>query len=573
VSTAGVRYGSDLVVDLLREAGIEHVAFNPGATFRGIHDSLVHTPGAPQVVLCLHEAVSVAVAQGYAKASGRPMAVLLHNVVGLQNAAMAIYNAWCDRAPMLLLGGTGPKSKAGRRPWIDWIHTAAPQAAVVRDHVKWDDEPHDLASVPESFARGLAAARTAPAGPVYLCYDVELQEDAIPADAAPEGIGRYPLPADPAPDPTALAELAAVLRGAERPVLLAGHAGEAPGAHAALGELAGLLGAPVLDTGVRLALPTSHPLNATGLPGLLEEADVVLALDVEDLRGPLGDRMGDGSRPGDVRVLEVTLGPLRLRGWSHDYGALAPAERQVVGGGDSAVAGLVGLLRADGPADPGAAAARADTVAARVETAREAWRRAGAAAEADGAVPLERLVHELGRALDGVPYVLANGTNGRLEHRQWRLDAPRQYLGWHAGGGLGYGVGAAIGAALAQAPGTITVDVQADGDLLFLPSALWTAAHLRLPILVVVHDNRQYGNTVEHAAALARHRGRADPRPHAGAALDDPPVDLAALARSFGIWSAGPIADPGTLAERLAEAVTVVRAGRPALVDVLTPGH
>jgi thiamine pyrophosphate-dependent acetolactate synthase large subunit-like protein len=208
-----------------------------------------------------------------------------------------------------------------------------------------------------------------------------------------------------------------------------------------------------------------------------------------------------------------------------------------------------------------------------VRDARAGWRRAGAAARADGAVPVERLVHELGRALEGVPHVLANGTNGRLEHRQWALDAPRQYLGWHAGGGLGYGVGAAIGAALAQAPGTITVDVQADGDLLFLPSALWTAAHLRLPILVVVHDNRQYGNTVEHAVAIARHRGRTDARPHAGAALDDPPVDLAALAASFGIWSAGPVADPATLADRLAEAVAVVRTGRPALVDVLTPGH
>jgi hypothetical protein len=112
--------------------------------------------------------------------------------------------------------------------------------------------------------------------------------------------------------------------------------------------------------------------------------------------------------------------------------------------------------------------------------------------------------------------VLANGTNGRLEHRLWALDRPRQYLGWHAGGGLGYGVGASIGVALAQEPGVVTVDVQADGDLLFLPSALWTAAHLGLPILIVVHDNRQYGNTVEHAAAIARHRGRTADRRYAG---------------------------------------------------------
>jgi hypothetical protein len=201
VSTAvpDLRYGSDLIVALLQEAGIEHVAFNPGASFRGLHDSLVHTPGAPQLTLCLHEMVAVSMAQGYAKAAGKPMAALLHNVVGLQNAAMAIYNAWCDRAPMLLLGGTGPKSKNRRRPWIDWIHTASVQGNLVRDFVTWDDEPHDVYSVEESFARGLSAASSSPQGPVYLCYDVDLQEDPLPADLVRQGIGRYAVPSPPAP--------------------------------------------------------------------------------------------------------------------------------------------------------------------------------------------------------------------------------------------------------------------------------------------------------------------------------------------------------------------------------------
>jgi thiamine pyrophosphate-dependent acetolactate synthase large subunit-like protein len=167
--------------------------------------------------------------------------------------------------------------------------------------------------------------------------------------------------------------------------------------------------------------------------------------------------------------------------------------------------------------------------------------------------------------------VLANGTNDRLELRQWDLSEPRQYLGWHAGGGLGYGVGATIGSALANRD-VINVDLQADGDLLFLPSALWTAAHLSLPTLFVVNDNRQYGNTVDHAAGLAAHRGRPDRR-HTGSALDDPATDLAALAASFGLWSAGPITDTETLRDRLQEAVAVVASGRPALLDVITPGH
>jgi acetolactate synthase-1/2/3 large subunit len=554
------RYGSDVIVDLLVEAGIEHVAFNPGASVRGIHDSLVHRDDAPAIALCLHEAVSVAVAQGYAKAARRPMAVLLHDVVGLQNASLAIYNAWCDRAAMVLLGGTGPKSKAKRRPWIDWIHTASVQANLVRDFVKWDDEPHDLASVPESFARGLSAASAAPAGPVYLCYDVDLQED--PVDAEVEGIARYPRASDPAPALAELDAIEAALREAARPAIVAGHAGATPEAFAAVGELAEALGAPVVDTGVRLVLASDHPLNGSGVDDVLDDADVVLALDVDDLRGPLGDS--------SATVLNVGVGQLKLRGWSHDYQPLAPAAVHVTATADHTAQALLARLR-DAPLEPETVRARREPIAARIAAARAERRKAAAAAEADVAVPLERLVAELDSALAGERFVVTNGTTVPLDMRQWTLTRPGQHLGWAAGGGLGYGVGGAIGAALAHGPDTISVDLQSDGDLLYLPSALWTAAHLRLPVLVVVHDNRQYANTVGHAARIARHRGRSDDRRHAGAGLTDPPVDLAALAASYGVWSAGPITDVHALHANLAEAIAVVRGGRPALLDVLTP--
>src|SRR3954470_5997398 len=357
------RYGSDLIVDLMVEAGIEHVAFNPGASFRGIQDSLVHTDGAPELALCLHEAVAVGVAQGYAKAAGKPMGVLLHDVVGLQNAAMAIYNAWCDRTPMLLIGGTGPRSKATRRPWIDWIHTANVQGELVRDFVKWDDEPHDVASIPESFARGWTAATAAPGGPVYLCYDVDLQEDPLPADYEPEGIARYVAPSAPAAPPAELDELASLLRHAERPAIVAGHSGGDDASFAALGQLAELLGAPVLDTGARLALATDHPLNASGGADPLHDADVVLAVDVDDLRGLLGGRLGDGSREGDLMLLDVGLGHLRLRGWSQDYQALAAAHPPRALAAGAALRGLLARLMHAPPA--------ADTVAERRARVRE----------------------------------------------------------------------------------------------------------------------------------------------------------------------------------------------------------
>jgi thiamine pyrophosphate-dependent acetolactate synthase large subunit-like protein len=550
MTSSATRYGSDAIVDLMIEAEIEHVAFNPGASFRGIHDSLVHTDGAPSVVLCMHEGVSVAVAQGYAKAAGKPMAVLLHDVVGLQNASMAIYNAWCDRAPMLLIGGTGPKSKARRRPWIDWIHTASVQAEQVRNYVKWDDEPNDMASVPESFARALTTSVAEPAGPIYLCYDVELQEDPLPEDYAAEPLSEYAVPAPPAASEQDLDELAEALRSAARPAIIAGYA-------SGVDALADALGAPVVDKGTRLALPTSHPLNASGMKGVLEEADVVLALDVDELRGPLGTSPS-------CTLLNVSLGHLRLRGWAHDYGPLQPATKHVTASADSVVAGLVKRLEPLGTPD---------AMKDRIADARQTWRNQAARAEADGCVPLERLVYELGRALEGERFVLANGTNQRIEHRLWNMTEPGQYLGWHAGGGLGYGVGAAIGCALAhQGSGTISVSVQADGDLLYLPSGLWTAARMSLPVLIVVHNNRQYGNTVEHAAAIAAQRGRPTDKRYEGAGLAEPAVGIAQLAQSFGVFATGPIADPASLQDALEEALAVVRSGRPALVDVLTPG-
>jgi thiamine pyrophosphate-dependent acetolactate synthase large subunit-like protein len=321
---------------------------------------------------------------------------------------------------------------------------------------------------------------------------------------------------------------------------------------------------------MRLALPTAHPLNASGVKGVLDKADVILALDVDELRGPLGLKQS-------ATLLNVSLGHLRLRGWAHDYQPLQPAARNITADTDSVVAGLLQLLAADDRSTVNGerrtkVAGRRSQVAGRIADARKQRRDAAATAHADGCIPLERLVHELGRALEGERFVLANGTNQRLEHRLWDMSEPGQYLGWHAGGGLGYGVGATIGASIALGPDTISVSVQADGDLLYLPSALWTAARLGLPVLIVVHNNRQYGNTVEHAAAIARARGRDAERRYEGAGLTDPSVGIAGLAESFGVWATGPVTDASTLPDRLAAAVEVARSGRPALVDVVTPG-
>lgn len=562
------RFGSDVVVDLLREGGIERVSFNPGSTVRGLQESLEQAGPPVELVLCLSEGVAVTVAQGYAKACGRPMAVLVHDVVGLQNASMAIYNAWCDRAPMLLIGGTGPMSKARRRAWIDWIHTASAQAEVVRQYVKWDDQPHDLDSVPESFARALTTAVAVPPGPVYWCLDVDLQEQEVtdPPAASRPLVASYPVPTPPAAAPQDLDELADLLRTARSPLLVSGFAGDTPEGFALLVELAELLHAPVLDVGPRFNFPTDHELWATALPEVVRGADLVVLLDCEDPVGALVAALPD---PAAVTVVNVTTAHLRLRSWAHDYQALQPATRHITSDVRPALAGLVERLQHE-PGDADLRAGRQADVQGRAAGLRREWHDRAARAEAVDGIPVERLLVELDVALAGLDVVLAAGTNDRLEHRLWTLDRPRQWCGHTGGGGLGYGVAASVGVALAVPPGTVVVDVQADGDLLFAPQALWTASRLGLPLLVVVTNNRCYGNTAGHARRVAADRGRAPGL--RSSALDRPAVDLAGLARSFGVAGWGPVADPAALQTVLAEAVATVRAGAPALVDVLTPG-
>jgi len=559
------RYGSDLVVSLLEEAGVEYVAFNPGASFRGIHDTLVHRAGAPGIVLCLHEAVAVAVAQGYAKAAGRPMAVLLHDVVGLQNGSMAVYNAWCDRAPVLLVGGTGPMSKVERRPWIDWIHTALVQGEQVRDYVKWDDQPVDLASVPESFARGWTTAQSAPPGPVYLCLDAALQEQELPAGLTRAPLAAYPVPSAPAPAPAELAWLAGELAEARLPVLLTDYAGATSAGFDALRELARLLHAPVVDYGARFSFPTRDELAFASLEDRLADADLLVALDVEDLAGRLR------GLPSAARVVNVSPAHLRLRSWAHDYQQLAPVERHLSGSCEATLPALLEACRAHRPNEARVAERRALLAGVRGQ-AEERWRDEAAASEAVDSIPPARLALELGRLLEGELWTLVNGSLGGWERRLWPFERFGQHLGWHGGGGLGYGLGASIGAALALSREMLALNIQPDGDLLFTPSALWTAAHYRVPLLTVVHNNRQYQNTVEHAVRVAGDRGRGPETRYEGSALRDPDVDFAGLARSFGVWAAGPIARVDELGPAFAEARAVVASGQPALLDVLTTG-
>jgi thiamine pyrophosphate-dependent acetolactate synthase large subunit-like protein len=563
-ATAEPEWVSDAIVDLLIEAGIEYVAFNPGATVRGIHDSLVnYRDDAPELLLCLNEESSVALAHGYAKATGKPMAVLVHNIVGLQHASMAIYNAWCDRVPILLIGGTGPMSTVKRRPWIDWIHTALVQGELVRDYVKWDDQPSDAASVPTSFARALRTAEADPPGPVYWNIDLDIQEQPY-EEMRRSPLSGHPVPTPPGPPPGALSELEEILRSAELPVILTDYAGSTAEGFEALVKVAEAAQAPVIDCGARLSFPSWHDLNFSHVRDVLGEADAVIAFDVEDLHGALVD-----ARP--PRVVNVTVSHLKQRAWSHDYQELVPVDLVVTAAAAPTLSALAERFAAD-PIGAAVRERREQRLAGRARAARgRAWELASVA-EAEDAIPEERVAAELWPLIEDRDWVLAHAKPDGVERQLWRFDRPLQHLGWNGGGGLGYGPGASIGATLGRGRDVLCIDFQPDGDLLYAPSALWTAAHYDVPTLFIVDNNRQYDNTVGHSKRLAEARNRPVENRYAGSGIRSPDIDFVALAQTYGVWATGPITDVAELGRALAEAIDVVDGGRPALVEIVTTG-
>ena len=226
------RHGSDVIVETLDALGIRYAAMNPGASWRGLHSSLVEH-GSPELIMTLQENVAVAVAHGYAKATTEPMAAILHNLVGLQTGSMGIYNAWINQTPMMVLGGSGPADHMRRRPWIDWIHSARPQSLIAREIVKWDDEPVSVDGIPSSLLRAHKTAMAAPQGPTYVNFDALLQEEEVTGRefAIPSGADR---PGDLSSPQADLELLADKVVAAERPVILADYVGRSREGHDAL---------------------------------------------------------------------------------------------------------------------------------------------------------------------------------------------------------------------------------------------------------------------------------------------------------------------------------------------------
>jgi acetolactate synthase-1/2/3 large subunit len=581
--TGAPEYGSDLIVELLKTFQMEYAALNPGATFRGLHDSIVNYGGntSPEVVQCCHEEIAVAVAHGYGKAKGRPMAAIVHDLVGLLHATMAVYIAWLDRAPILVLGATGPMAAEKRRPWIDWIHTALVQGQAVRDYTKWDDQPASLPGIVESFIRAHRIAMTEPRGPVYLCFDAALQEQRLGKAVSIPEIGRFAPPPPMQGDSRTLEAAARWLVEAAHPVVVADYVGRSAGGVASLVELADLLALPVIDLGSRFNFPNTHPLDLTGAEEeLLPQADVVLALDTFDLQKALGtvDRTTRRARPligSGTKVIHMSLNDLAARAWAQEYGRLQPVDLAIAADTAVALPALTALCRSlieRGEQPRARRRARRGALEAVRRRLRDRWQHAAERARDAHPVSFPRLAADLWEVVKDEDWVLVNRTLRGWTRRLWDWTVPSQYLGGLMGGGVGYGIGQAMGAALAyRGSNRLCIDIQPDGDLLYTSSGLWTAAHHSIPLLVVMFNNRSYFNDEDHQVLMAKARGRPVENAHIGLRIDDPPVDFAGLARSFGVHAEGPIEDPADVRPALERAVRhMKRKQQPVLVDVIT---
>jgi len=570
------RYGSDAIVELLRAMDVRYLPLNPGSSFRGLHDSLVNYGGNahPQVLLCLHEEIAVALAHGYAKATGGLAVAAVHDLVGLMHASMAVYDAFCDRTPVLVLGGSGPMDPALRRP-VDWIHSATTQAQLVRDYVVWDAEPATPAAAILDVVRARQRALSAPRGPAYVSLDAGAQEAALDARLALPDLALHAAAPPCGADPAAVARAVELLATAQRPVVVAGRVGLDPAATAPLVELVELLGAGYRDDRNVVAFPTSHPQNATGDPGLLREADVVLAVDVVDLAALL-DRPGRGPRgaaaevpPPRPAVIDLSHGDLGLRSWSNALAVLVERSVQLLADPLLGLAQLTAAVRTR--VDARAAECRREEVCRRVSALREGQRAAVEERWHDEPISPARLVAETWRAVRDTEHLLCLRNTRTWPEGVWQFPGAGHYLGHSGGGGVGYGPGALVGGALAARDrGQLGVGIIGDGDLLMAAGALWTAVHYRIPMLVVINDNGSFYNDEPHQAEIARHRGRPAENSWIGMRMTDPPIDLAGLARSYGCWATGPVSDPTNLGAALEDAVAHALAGAVSVVQVRT---
>lgn len=573
-TNANTRWGSDVIAETIRDLGYRHIALVPGSSFRGLHDSIVNYLGNtdPQLVMCLHELQAVLIAVGYARAADAPMAVALHANVGLMNGTMGIFEGWCERRPMMVIGATGPVDSHARRPWIDWVHTARDQASMIRGFVKWDDQPASAEAAVEAVLRADQITRAEPWGPVYVCLDAGMQEAQLDHVVHVPPVARY----RPAPPPAAPAETVAqvldLLRKAKRPAILFGRGGRGQAEWEARVALAEATGALALSTTHNPSnFPTTHPAHLLAPIGehatdeeaaLLADCDLLLSLDWHDLAGFLKAR-GSGYQtqtPAGTTIVHCSLDSLLANGWSMDHQALPAVDVPVMAAPDQFIRQLLDALGAERlparlPDLPHwTAAARAKRATLREENLR--------------VFDLSFMVSDFAKSR---PVTLARTPFGWA---QLACDhyGPLDFLGKDAGGTVGSGPGHTVGAALAlKDSGRLVIGIIGDGDFAMGNQALWTASHMDLPMMIIVANNHSYFNDEVHQERVARARSRPVENKWIGQRIE-PAVDNCAMARAQGFDAFGPVTTASEFRARLEEGARLVEAGGRVLIDVQVVG-
>ena len=570
------RPGSDFMIDVIRTLDLDYVSTNPGSSFRSLHESLVNYGGnkKPELLTCLHEESAVGMAHGYAKAAGKPMGVFLHGTVGLQHASMAIYNAWVDRVPVIMFAGNGIDANK-RRPGTEWNHSVQDAAAMVRDYIKWDDAPGSLQHFAESTVRAYKIAMTPPMEPVLLMADIDLQEDAIHETGLK--IPKLSRSIPPMGDSAALAEAAQWLVEAKFPVIVADRMARSQAGVDALVALAEALGAPVVDMGGRMNFPNQHPLcHSERRRALMRDADVVLLLEVADPWGQFNS-FSDPQKiqryvaKSGVKVINLSMQDVYIRSNYQDFQRYQAADLAINGDAQASLPPLTEQVKKLLTSErQRLSTERTQTLGTQARTARAQLAESAARGWEISPVTTSRLAMETYDVIKNEPWALVVSDRIPWARSLWPATRYHQMLGGSGAAGVGYGAPAAVGAALANRDkGLLSVTFQPDGDLMYAPGVLWTAAHHKVPLLMVMHNNRGYYQEVMHLQRMSALHGRRPDTALIGNEIDNPAIDYAKLAQAHGVWAEGPISDPRLLNAALRRALAVVKSGRPALVDVV----
>jgi acetolactate synthase-1/2/3 large subunit len=551
------RPGSDFMVDVLQPLGFEYMTVNPHSDSGGLQESIINYTGNrnPELITCLHEEAAVAMAHGFFKIEGKPLAALIYSSVGLQHASMAVYSAFCDRVPVYLLLGNGlenPNSRSAQDP-----------AAMVRDFTKWDDFPLSLSHFAASAVRAYSVAMTPPLMPVAITVDKRLQEDPVP-EGARLRVPKYSPNTPPQGDAGAVREVARLLVNAEFPVLAVERAARTAAGLQYIIELAELLQAAVVDTIQRMNFPSRHPLSQES--NVIRNADVVLALE-----HPLLSR---SSLKQGAKLASISSFDLFTRSNYWHFGRYQEADLPIAADAEATLPTLIEeVKRLITPDRKRAFEARRAKLEESYQRNRERDRALASQGWDDSPLSTARVAAELWEQIKNKDWSLVSRSDGMSDWawKLWGFEKYYHHIGQSGSVGVGYSNPASVGAALANRKyGRLSVNLQNDGDFMFLPSTLWTAAHHKIPMLTVMHNNRAYNQEVMVVARMAGQRNRDMTKCHIGNEINNPPINYAQLAKSMGWYAEGPIENPSELGPAIRRALAVVERGEPALLDTIT---